>query len=103
MVAGLAAGLAGAPRAKDRYALGDSVMLGAKDVMKRLGRVVDAEETGRPTAVRPSSFPPENVVYLGTNGTFPSCHHAMVKAAGLPPRVLVTIHAPRSWRRATTR
>ncbi|MDQ5974327.1 MAG: hypothetical protein QG661_1536 [Actinomycetota bacterium] len=115
MVAGLAAGLAAPAHAatpKDRYALGDSVMLGAKDVMKRLGfRVVDAEESrqaysGAAELRRRGASLPENVVvHLGTNGTFPlsSCH-AMVKAAGPDRRVfLVTIHAPRSWEKGNNK
>lgn len=115
LVVGL--GLAGAPSAqaatpKDRYALGDSVMLGAKYVLKGLGfGVVDAVESRQAYSGaaelrhRGASLPENVVVHLGTNGTFPlSACHAMVKAAGPDRRVyLVTIHVPRSWEKGNNK
>ena len=90
----------------DRYALGDSVMLGAKARLKALGfGVVDAKESRQaysgPAELRKrgADLPQNVVIHLGTNGTFPlSTCKGMVKAAGPDRRVfLVTIHVPRSW------
>jgi hypothetical protein len=93
----------------DRYALGDSVMLGAKGNLKSLGfAVVDAVESRQsydgPGLLRKrgSSLPDNVVIHLGTNGTFPlDVCTSMVKAVGPGKRVfLVTIHVPRSWKKA---
>lgn len=89
-----------------RFALGDSVMLGAKSRLKALGfAVVDAKESRQaytgPAELRRrgGSLPKNVVVHLGTNGTFPlSTCEAMVKAVGRERRLfLVTIHVRRSW------
>ena len=91
---------------KDRLALGDSVMLGAKGNLKALGfGVVDATESRqaydgpRLLRTRGSSLPENVIVHLGTNGTFPlDVCRKIVKAAGPERRVFfVTIHVPRSW------
>lgn len=98
--------------AKDRYALGDSVMLGAKYAMKDLGfGIVDAVQSRQAYSGaaelrhRGAALPANVVVHLGTNGTFPlsSCHD-MVKAAGPDRRLyLVTIHVPRSWQKGNNK
>ena len=90
---------------KDRYAVGDSVMLGARTALKARGFGVDAA-VSRQAYVGPSLLRkkgaklPENVVvHLGTNGTFPldTCKK-LVKAAGPDRRVfLVTVFVDRSW------
>lgn len=89
-----------------RFALGDSVMLGAKYRLKALGfGIVDAREsrqayTGPAELRRRGGSLPQNVViHLGTNGTFPlSTCKAMVKAVGPDRRIfLLTVHVPRSW------
>lgn len=91
---------------KGRFALGDSVMLGAKYRLKALGfGAVDAVQSRQaysgPAELRRrgGSLPEDVVIHLGTNGTFPleTCK-GMVKAAGPERRVfLVTVHVPRSW------
>lgn len=97
---------------KDRYALGDSVMLGAKYTLKDLGfGVVDATESRQAYAgpgllrKRGASLPANVVIHLGTNGTLRlSDCRAMVKAAGPSRRVfLVTIHVPRSWQKSNNK
>lgn len=89
-----------------RFALGDSVMLGAKSALKSVGfGVVDAVESRQaysgPAELRRrgGSLPQNVVIHLGTNGTFPlaTCR-SMVKAVGPGHHVfLVTIHVARSW------
>lgn len=88
-----------------RFALGDSVMLGARSSLKAHGIAVDAVQSRQaysgPAELRRrgGSLPENVIVHLGTNGTFPlSTCRAMVKAVG-PKRhlFLVTIHVPRSW------
>ena len=97
---------------KDRYALGDSVMLGAKGDLKDLGfAVVDAAESRQaysgPAMLRQRGdrLPKNVVIHLGTNGTFPlDVCKSMVKAAGPDRRVfLVTVHVPRSWQMGNNR
>lgn len=92
--------------APDRYALGDSVMLGAKSNLKDVGfGVVDATVSrqaysGPATLRKRGDRLPQNVVvHLGTNGTFPlDVCRAMVRAVGPDRRLfLVTVHANRSW------
>lgn len=90
---------------KDRYAIGDSVMLGARTALKETGFRVDATESRQayvgPALVRKKGADlPENVVvHLGTNGTFPlSTCKSIVRAAGADRRVfLVNVFVPRSW------
>jgi hypothetical protein len=94
-----------------KYALGDSVMLGARTALKQAGFRVDAVESRQaysgPAMLRRMGdrLPANVVVHLGTNGSYPlsSCT-ALVKAAGPQRRVfLVTVHVPRSWERANNR
>lgn len=93
---------------RDRYALGDSVMLGARTALKSRGFRVDAT-TSRQAYSAPALLKakgaklPENVVvHLGTNGTFPlaTCKR-VVKVAGPQRHVfLVTVYVPRSWEKS---
>ena len=95
----------------DRYAVGDSVMLGARSNLKDAGFGVDATESRQaytgPALLRKKGdrLPTNVVVHLGTNGTYPlSTCKALVKAAGPNRRVfLVTVHVPRSWERSNNR
>ena len=90
---------------RDRYAIGDSVMLGARSALKDTGFRVDATESRQayvgPALLRKAggSLPENVVVHLGTNGTFPlSTCKSIVKAAGPERRVfLVNVFVPRSW------
>ena len=86
--------------ARDRYAVGDSVMLGARSDLRASGFGVDATESRQaykgPSLLRKRGgrLPMNVVVHLGTNGTYPlaTCK-ALVKAAGPDRRVfLVTVH-----------
>lgn len=93
---------------KDRYAIGDSVMLGARTALKDVGFRVDATESRQsyagPALIRKkgSTLPENVVVHLGTNGSFPlSTCKSIVRAAGPDRRVfLVTVYVPRSWQDA---
>lgn len=99
---------ASAAPSSDRFALGDSVMLGARSDLKDLGFVVDATESRQSYAApallrkRSGSLPENVIVHMGTNGTFPlSTCKSIVRAAGAERRVfLVTVFVPRSWERA---
>jgi hypothetical protein len=104
----VAAVVAAPAHARDRYAVGDSVMLGARQALRAAGFRVDASESRQATAGRAvlrsrgDRLPENVVVHLGTNGTFPlaSCI-AMVRQAGRDRRMfLVTVRVPRSWERA---
>ena len=95
-----------------RFALGDSVMLGAKYKLKALGfGGVDAVESRQaysgPSELRHrgGALPENVVVHLGTNGTFPlSTCKAIVRAVG-PERhlFLLTVHVDRSWTRGNNK
>lgn len=98
------------PVAAGRWALGDSVMLGARPQLIARGVRVDAVESRQfhsgialLRAARAAGRLPRNViVHLGTNGTasLADCR-ALVDIAGPGRRVfLVTVHGPRSWMRA---
>lgn len=93
---------------KDRYAIGDSVMLGARTPLRKRGFIVNAtvsrQAYSAPAMVRRrgAELPRNVVVHLGTNGTFPldTCRR-IVDNAGAQRRVfLVTISVPRSWERS---
>jgi len=96
---------------RDRYAIGDSVMLGARSILKRRGFTVNAavsrQSYSAPAMVRrkEAKLPANLVVHLGTNGTFPlSTCRKIVKNAGPTRRVfLVTVFVPRSWERSNNR
>lgn len=97
----------GLPDALPRFALGDSVMLGAAPVLQEAGFVVDATESRQfASVVEPISmiaaagrFTDTVVVSLGTNGTIgPDAATAVFDALRNVPRVLVlTVRADRSW------
>jgi hypothetical protein len=97
--------------AKNRYAIGDSVMLGARSILKRRGFQVNAavsrQSYSAPGMVRRKGpkLPENLVVHLGTNGTFPlSTCRKLVKNAGVQRRVfLVTVFVPRSWEKSNNR
>lgn len=95
--------------AAGRWAVGDSVMLGARAQLTARGVRVDAVESRQfhsgialVRAARNAGTLPRNViVHLGTNGTvsLADCH-AVVTTAGESRRVfLVTVHGPRPWMR----
>lgn len=107
LATGAGAGPAHAAGASERYALGDSVMLGARSDLKELGfGTVDATESRQAYAgpallrKRGARLPKNVVVHLGTNGTLPlDVCKSMVKAVGPDRRLFfVTIHVPRSWK-----
>ena len=96
-----ATGAAASPRA---YAVGDSVMLGAKAQLEKRGVRVDAavsrqldDGTAILRALRPR--PRAVVVHLGTNGPIArSDLDALLRALrGVQRVVLVTVHVDRSW------
>jgi hypothetical protein len=93
-------------RVAGRFALGDSVMLGAKSNLRAQGfGIVDAAVSRQAYGAaallrkRGSDLPGNVVVHLGTNGTFPlDVCRAIVRAAGPERQVyLVTVHVDRSW------
>lgn len=94
-----------------RFALGDSVMLGARSELRQHGFRVDADESRQaykgPALLRArgAGLPRNVVVHLGTNGTFPlSTCKRMIQIAGKDRRVfLVTDHASRSWIKSNNR
>ena len=96
---------------RDRYAIGDSVMLGARSILKRRGFTVNAavsrQSYSAPAMVRRKGAKlPENlIVHLGTNGTFPlSTCRKIVKNAGPERKVfLVTVFVPRSWEKSNNK
>lgn len=100
-------GLLAAPAyaSKDRYAYGDSVMLGAKPQLQADGFRVNAHESRQaysaPAEMRKRSakLPSDVVVHMGTNGTFPrSTCDALVRAVTPEHRLyLVTVHVRRPW------
>ena len=87
-------------------AIGDSVMLGARSALEKLGvQKVDAKVSRQArTAVellaeRGSRLPARVVIHLGTNGPFtPDNCRSIMKAVG-PDRqvILVNIKVPRRW------
>jgi hypothetical protein len=97
--------------ARDRIAVGDSVMLGARPALKERGFAVDAavsrQSYSAPALLRAKGrgLPRNVVVHLGTNGSFPleTCRK-LVRTAGPDRRVfLVTVSVPRSWEAANNR
>lgn len=111
-VAGLfATGAEAAPRG--RFALGDSVMLGAKPNLQHKGFRVDAsisrQVSGGISVLRrkadDGSLRTNVVVHLGTNGTFTKSQcRAMRSAVGKQRRLfLVTVKVPRSWERSNNK
>jgi hypothetical protein len=89
-------------------AIGDSVMQGARSILRKQGIRVDAkvsrQATSAPALIRRlgDRLPATVIVHLGTNGTFPaSTCRDIVKAAGPSRRIyLMTIKVPRRWQRS---
>lgn len=100
------ASMSSAPIGSSIITIGDSVMLGARWVMKKNGiAIVDARKNRQAAAgpallrKRGTSLPTNVVVHLGTNGTFTADECvAMIKAAGPTRRVFfLTLAVPRPW------
>lgn len=98
--------LAGIPAG--RFAVGDSVMLGAREELRARGFVVDAAESRRYADAAPivrrraanGHLPLNVIVHLGTNGLLEGidCDH-VVRATGARRHVfLVTLKVPRPYR-----
>lgn len=96
-----------------RYAIGDSVMVGAREELRAKGFKVNAVRSRQfsdGVAVvrslrRQGLLPRKVVVHLGNNGyVYPGACGDLVRAAGSRRRVfLVTVKVPRSWRKANNR
>lgn len=91
------------------YAVGDSVMLGAKGQLLARGFSAVNAVTSRQSYVAPgllrkraSRLPQDVVIHLGTNGSIPmSVCRSMVDAVGPGHHVfLVTVHVPQKWQKA---
>lgn len=112
----IAAGLVGASPsalASDRgispeppiaHAIGDSVLLGAREQLRELGVSIDAVEGRQPQRLPGAieELPDDGrpvVVHLGTNGRFEhqTCRELQKSVDGLRDVVLVTVRAPRPW------
>lgn len=112
MVVGLTLGLAVPAQASgEAYALGDSVMLGARNQLMARGFIVDAkvsrQATAGPAILRKmgKTLPSEVMLHFGTNGSYPlkACKD-MVNMAGPERRVyLVTVKVPRPWESTNNR
>ena len=99
---------AGVPQG--RYAIGDSVMLGAREALVARGFRVNAEVSRQFDDVVPlvrqlaagGHLPVEVIVHLGTNGLIDGADcDALVRAAGNERHVsLVTVKVPRPYRDA---
>jgi hypothetical protein len=90
-----------------RYALGDSVMRGAKTPLQARGFAVDAKTSRQvydgvrilKAKRRDGTLRRQVVVHLGTNGTFSASEcRAMHRIVGGARNLYVTtVHVPRSW------
>ena len=99
-----AADRAESKRSPVAYAIGDSVLLGARQDLRDLGIVVDAVEGRQPRRLRGAVIGLPNdgrpvVVHLGTNGLFDreTCRDLRESVDGERDVVLVTVRAPRPW------
>ena len=111
VVTALAMPAEAAPRG--RYAVGDSVMLGAKPNLENRGYRVDARLSRQVSdgltllraKARNDSLRNIVVVHLGTNGTFSKSQcRAMHSTVGKKRHLfLVTVKVPRSWERGNNR
>lgn len=96
-----------------RYALGDSVMLGAREDLRARGFKVNATRSRQfsdgvrvvRSLRRQGVLPRKVVVHLGNNGfVYRGACNDLVRAAGSRRRVfLVTVKVPRFWRKANNR
>lgn len=112
IVASLLTAVAAPIQAKSSaYALGDSVMLGARDQLKARGFTVDAkvsrQASAGPAILRKlgDRLPRDVIVHFGTNGSYPlkTCED-LVRIAGPERRVfLVTVKVPRAWEETNNR
>jgi hypothetical protein len=96
-----------------RFAVGDSVMLGAKTRLQHRGFAVNAVKSRQVAdgidvlraKRRHGALPRQVVVHLGTNGTFLAgqcrqMHHIVGRKRHL---ILLTVRVPRSWSAANNR
>jgi len=113
LVATLAsAGPAHAASRRGRYAIGDSVMLGAADELRARGIHVNATVSRQFSALpslmrslrRSGDLRKKVIVHLGNNGYLElrDCKRA-VRAAGNRHVYLVTLKVPRGWRQTNNR
>lgn len=86
------------------HAIGDSVLLGAREELRDAGISVDAVEGRQPKRLigAVQDLPEDGrplVIHLGTNGLFDkgTCHEFRNEVDGERDVVLVTIRAPRPW------
>lgn len=90
------------------YAIGDSVLLGASERLRKSGIKVNAVEGRQPArlasavAELPNDGKPV-VIHLGTNGPFSqrTCLDLQPQVEGERDVVFVTVRAPRPWTRKT--
>lgn len=95
----------------DGFAVGDSVMLGAKWALQQRGFEVDADKSRQagagPSVIRKqgSGLQSAVVVHLGTNGVFPveTCDRLVDQVGPNRTLFLVTVKVPRSWERSNNR
>ena len=95
----------------DGFAVGDSVMLGARWALQHRGFEVDAEKSRQagagPSVLRKQGAGLQSavVVHLGTNGVFPSetCDRLVAQAGPTRMLFLLTVKVPRSWERSNNR
>lgn len=93
-----------APEPPIAHAIGDSVLLGAREELRELGVSIDAVEGRQPQRLPGAieELPDDGrpvVVHLGTNGRFDhqTCRELQESVDGLRDVVLVTVRAPRPW------
>jgi hypothetical protein len=96
-----------------RYAIGDSVMLGAKAnltarsfrVNATVSRQFGSAKSLVAAGVRAGTLPRNVVIHLGTNGTISAADcRTIVRTAGTSRRVFfVTVKVPRSWMASNNR
>ena len=112
MVSALFTASTGPARADvDGFAVGDSVMLGARWALQDRGFEVDAEKSRQagagPSVVRKQGAGLQSavVVHLGTNGVFPpdTCDRLVDQVGAQRTLFLVTVKVPRSWERSNNR
>jgi hypothetical protein len=94
--------------AADVYAVGDSVMLGARTELARAGSVELDAAVGRQSGALPGlvagrraagNMPPVVVIHLGNNGPFPrrDLDQALQSLEGVAQVILLTVKVDRPW------